>query len=120
VSSARQLVLLGGALLAGVLVGLIATDADETFHALTWAPLGAVLYLTFAQVDIGAIPGALGDRRFLGAALVGNFVLIPMLVALLVAPPCSWARRWSCWRRVRTGSRRSRASAVGMCGERWR
>jgi arsenite transporter len=44
------------------------------------------LYATFLQIDLGALPRALGDRRFLGASIVANFVLVPVLVTILVAP----------------------------------
>lgn len=78
--------LLGAAVAVGVAVGLAWPDADDQFSAAVWVPLGAVLYLTFAQVDLASLPRALTDRRFLGASLIGNFVLIPLLVAVLVAP----------------------------------
>jgi ACR3 family arsenite transporter len=49
-----------------------------------WPVLGALLYVTFVQVPLWHLPDALRDRRFIGALLTGNFVLVPILVALVL------------------------------------
>ena len=46
--------------------------------------LAMMLYVTFLQVPVAELRRAFGQVRFLGALLVANFVVIPMLVAGLV------------------------------------
>ncbi|MDO5504178.1 MAG: arsenic resistance protein [Actinomycetia bacterium] len=73
-----------GAVLLGLLLGSIAPAAGGPAGALVWPVLGMLLYATFTQMPLRSLAGALRDGRFLVAALVGNFVLIPALVWLLV------------------------------------
>jgi arsenite transporter len=75
--------------LASVGVGLglgprLADPAAATAEALVWPTLGVLLYVTFLQVPLTSLPTA-GNRRFLAAVLLGNFVLIPALVWALTA-----------------------------------
>lgn len=49
-----------------------------------WPVLALLLYATFTQLPLGSVPSALRDTRFLVTALVGNFVLVPLLVWGLV------------------------------------
>lgn len=46
--------------------------------------LALMLYVTFLQVPVAELRRAFGQVRFLGALLVANFVVIPMLVAGLI------------------------------------
>ncbi|WP_018862756.1 MULTISPECIES: arsenic resistance protein [unclassified Thioalkalivibrio] len=72
-----------GLVLAGLWPGL-----GEGLTAWVWVALGLLLFVTFAQIPWEAIRLAFNDRRFLVAALVGNFVLVPLLlVALLPLAP---------------------------------
>ncbi|MDP2218838.1 MAG: arsenic resistance protein [Hydrogenophaga sp.] len=48
------------------------------FEALLWPALVVLLYATFVQVPLLHLGGALRDRRFMGAVLLGNFVLLPL------------------------------------------
>lgn len=68
----------------GLLVGRAAAGLGALAEALVWPMLGLLLYATFTQLPLAAVPRALRDGRFLGAALVGNFVLVPALVWGLV------------------------------------
>ncbi len=69
------------AVLAGVGLGLRLRPAVA--DALIYAPLGLLLYATFAQVPVTHLPIAMRDRRYLAAALLANFVLVPATVWLL-------------------------------------
>ena len=66
-----------GALALGVLVGLLAPDADDALEAAIYPVLGALLYVTFLQVPFVELRAAFGDRTFLVTALVLNFVVVP-------------------------------------------
>lgn len=77
-----------GAILAGLGVGSIAQAFATSFEAVLWPVLGLLLYATFTQVPLNHLPEAFRDRRYIGAILVGNFVLIPLVVwGLLVFLP---------------------------------
>lgn len=47
--------------------------------------LGALLFVTFLQVPAAELVRSLGDGRFLSAALVVNFVVVPLVVAAMFA-----------------------------------
>ena len=47
---------------------------------LLWPVLIVLLYTTFVQVPLLHLRDAFRDRRFISAALLGNFVLLPLLV----------------------------------------
>jgi ACR3 family arsenite transporter len=53
------------------------------FEALIYPVLGALLYVTFVQVPFTAVRAAFSDRRFLGAALVLNFAVVPPIAFAL-------------------------------------
>lgn len=69
------------AVVAGV--GLGVWLRPEVADALIYAPLGLLLYATFTQVPVTHLPQAMRDRRYLAAALLANFVLVPIAVWLL-------------------------------------
>ena len=71
------------ALAVGVLIGVVAPDAEGLFEALIYPVLGALLYATFLQVPFTELRAAFQDRRFLIAALVLNFVVVPPIVFAL-------------------------------------
>lgn len=72
------------AALLGLITGSIWPEAGESLEALVWPGLALLLYATFAQTSLRAVPQALKDGRFLVTALIGNFVLIPVMVWGLV------------------------------------
>lgn len=76
------------AIVAGLTVGTAAPAFAPFLETALWPALGLLLYATFTQVPLTGLSGAFRDRRFFGAVLVGNFVLIPVLVSglLLVVP----------------------------------
>jgi ACR3 family arsenite efflux pump ArsB len=90
----QQLAILGGGVAIGAAVGLAAPGVGDTLGWAVWPLLTAVLYVTFLQVHVRAIPEALRNRRFLVWAMVGNFVVIPALVgAAVIALPLEDAVR---------------------------
>lgn len=68
----------------GAALGLLLPEAADHLGAAVWPVLAVLLFATFAQISARDIPRALRDRRFLAAALLANFVLVPLLVAALV------------------------------------
>jgi ACR3 family arsenite efflux pump ArsB len=76
------------AILAGLGIGSLQPGIAEAFEALLWPALGLLLYATFTQVPLTHLPEAFRDRRFMGAILAGNFLLVPLAVwGLLVLVP---------------------------------
>lgn len=73
------------AILAGIALGGHAPGLSDPFETALWPVLGLLLYTTFTQVPLTHLPGAIRDRRFMGAVLVGNFILIPLAVWGLLA-----------------------------------
>ncbi|QKT02521.1 arsenic resistance protein [Ectothiorhodospiraceae bacterium 2226] len=69
---------------AGLLLGARWPGLGPVLEVVLWPTLALLLYLTFLQVPLWHVRDALRDRRFLGAALLGNFVLLPALVWALV------------------------------------
>lgn len=69
-----------GAILAGLAIGSGAQGLSDPFEAVLWPVLGLLLYTTFTQVPLTHLPQAFRDRRFMGAVLIGNFILIPLAV----------------------------------------
>lgn len=72
------------AYLAAIATGLLAGQWLPTAAALgehvLWPLLALLLYSTFTQVPLVELRLALADRRFIGAAVLGNFVLLPLML----------------------------------------
>lgn len=64
----------------GAGVGLTWPEESQWLDALVWPTLGLLLYATFTQMNLADVPRSLKDARFLIAALVGNFLIIPVVV----------------------------------------
>jgi len=73
------------AVLAGLALGRAAPGASDAFEPILWPLLGLLLYTTFTQMTLTHLPDAFRDRRFMGAVLAGNFLLIPLTVWCLLA-----------------------------------
>ncbi|CAM4087745.1 arsenic resistance protein [Vreelandella rituensis] len=56
----------------------------DAFDALLWPLLAALLYATFSQIPLIRLAAAFRDRNFFAAALMGNFVCLPLGVAILL------------------------------------
>ncbi len=76
----HQLWLYLAAIAAGLAIGTALPGLSAAFETLLWPVLGLLLYTTFIQVPLAQIPLAFRDTRFLGAVLIGNFLLVPLLV----------------------------------------
>lgn len=73
-----------GAALLGAGIGITWPASGQFLDALIWPVLGVLLFATFTQMNLAEIPRSFRDSRFLTAALLGNFVLIPVVVFGLV------------------------------------
>lgn len=72
------------AILIGLAIGRAFPEVTARWEVLLWPALGALLYATFTQVPLVHMARALGDRRFLTALLVGNFLIIPLVAGVLL------------------------------------
>ncbi|OKI90880.1 arsenic resistance protein [Streptomyces sp. CB02058] len=72
-----------GALAAGGLVGRVAPGAGPGLEHAINPVLAVLLYVTFLQVPAAELLRSLRAGRFLAAALVVNFVVVPLLVAAM-------------------------------------
>ncbi|TDD33118.1 arsenic resistance protein [Saccharopolyspora elongata] len=81
----HQVAVYVGALAAGALVGWAFPGAGPGLgHAIN-PVLAALLYVTFLQVPAAELGRSLRAGRFLAAALVVNFVVVPLVVAAMFA-----------------------------------
>jgi arsenite transporter len=79
----HQIAVYLGAIAAGVLAGWAAPGAGAGLEHVINPVLGALLYVTFLQVPARDLVRSLRDGRFLAAALVVNFVVVPLVVAAM-------------------------------------
>lgn len=70
------------AVVAGVVLG--ERLSPELPGAIIYIPLLVLLYATFVQVPLIRLSTAFGEWRFLTAALVVNFALVPVIVSVLM------------------------------------
>lgn len=80
----RQVLIYLAAVAAGLVVGLALPRAVPAMESLVWPALIVLLYVTFVQVPLLHLREAFTDRRFMAAALIGNFVMLPLVVAGLL------------------------------------
>lgn len=70
--------------LAGILLGLSVgvnfSDQSQILERVLWPLLGILLYTTFTQIPLGHLREAFSDIRFMSAAVIGNFVVLPLFV----------------------------------------
>lgn len=72
------------AIACGLALGVTAPATELLFGNVLWPVLAALLYVTFVQVPLLHLREAFGDTRFLLAVTIGNFVLVPIVVWLLL------------------------------------
>ncbi|WDY57344.1 arsenic resistance protein [Pseudomonas sp. PSKL.D1] len=70
------------AVLAAMAFGLLATDTARHLQALVTPAIAVLMYAMFLQIPFLDLRQGLGNRRFMGALLLANFVLVPLLVWL--------------------------------------
>ncbi|MFD0269339.1 bile acid:sodium symporter [Streptomyces sp. NPDC127106] len=81
----HQIAIYLAALASGALLGWAAPAAGPGLEYAINPVLGALLFVTFLQVPAGDLLHSLRDGRFMGAALVVNFVVVPLVVAAMFA-----------------------------------
>ncbi|WP_211231145.1 arsenic resistance protein [Streptomyces sulphureus] len=81
----HQVAVYVGALAAGGLVGRAAPAAGPGLEYAINPVLAALLYVTFLQVPAAELLRSLKAGRFLAAALVVNFVVVPLVVTAMFA-----------------------------------
>ncbi|WP_328691154.1 bile acid:sodium symporter [Streptomyces phaeochromogenes] len=81
----HQIAVYLGAMAAGALAGWATPSAGPGLEHAINPVLGALLFVTFLQVPAAELVRSLGDGRFLSAALVVNFVVVPLVVAAMFA-----------------------------------
>ncbi|MCS6995486.1 MAG: arsenic resistance protein [Casimicrobiaceae bacterium] len=69
---------------AGLGLGSVRPTLREPFEALLWPALALLLFATFLQIPLLHLREAFADRRFLSANLIGNFLLVPAVLALVL------------------------------------
>lgn len=80
----RQVWIYLAAILAGLGLGLLLPGVAEHSEIALWPLLGILIFVTFTQVPLIHVADAFRDRRFMGAMLAGNFVIVPLIVAVLL------------------------------------
>ena len=73
------------AIATGLSVGLWFPNQVHLFALVVWPLLAMLLYTTFTQVPLARIQAAFKDRRFMAAAVSGNFLILPLIVWGLMA-----------------------------------
>ncbi len=72
------------AIAGGLALGDARPDIGPYLETLLWPVLAVLLYVTFVQVPLLHVRDAFRDGRFVVAAMIGNFVLIPLAVWLIL------------------------------------
>lgn len=72
----------------GLFFGTVFPGSVGTLEFVLWPLLGLLLYATFTQVPLAHLGEAFSDSRFVIAAVVGNFLILPLVIwALLQLAP---------------------------------
>lgn len=72
------------AIILGIVTGWFWPAVTKTFETLLWPALGVLLYATFTQVPLTHLAPAFRDGRFNAALVLGNFLIMPAIVWLLL------------------------------------
>jgi len=76
----RQIPVYFAAILAAIAFGLLAADTARHLQALVTPAIAVLMYAMFLQIPFLDLRQSWGNRRFIAALLLANFVLVPMLV----------------------------------------
>ena len=68
------------AVLLAALFGLLVPSGAHTLGALVTPAIAVLMYAMFLQIPFLDLRQALGNKRFLSALLLANFILVPLLV----------------------------------------
>ncbi len=81
----NQVLVYLAAILCGLLIGSAFPDGVAAWEAALWPLLGCLLYATFTQVPLANLREAFAESRFLTAAVLGNFAVLPLAAGGLAA-----------------------------------
>lgn len=76
----RQIPIYFAAVLAALAFGLLASDPARHLEALVTPAIAVLMYAMFLQIPFLDLRQGLGNRRFIAALLLANFILVPLLV----------------------------------------
>ena len=76
----RQIPIYFAAVLAAVAFGLLANDTARHLETLVTPAIAVLMYAMFLQIPFLDLRQGLGNRRFIAALLLANFILVPLLV----------------------------------------
>lgn len=68
----------------GLGLGIMAPSLAPLLDTLLWPVLALLLFTTFVQVPLWHLPAAFRDHRLIAAVLIGNFVLVPLLLVVML------------------------------------
>lgn len=75
--------------LVGIIIGLVfgqqLPELSAYLELALWPFLGFLIYTTFTQIPLSSLKEAFSNLHFLGAALIGNFVFLPVIVWALMS-----------------------------------
>lgn len=72
------------AIVLGLIYGSINPEKANSLEIILWPILAFLLFVTFSQIPVVHLPKTYFNFRFILAALIGNFVLIPVLVTFIL------------------------------------
>jgi ACR3 family arsenite transporter len=75
-----QVIVYLAAISIGLIAGILLPGQAGFLEKLLWPLLALLLYTTFTQVPLAHLRQAFTDSRFVMAAVIGNFLLIPLAV----------------------------------------
>ncbi|NQD57918.1 arsenic resistance protein, partial [Pseudomonas sp. CM25] len=76
----RQIPLYFAVVLVAIAFGLLASDTARHLEALVTPAIAVLMYAMFLQIPFLDLRQNLGNRRFMAALLLVNFILVPLLV----------------------------------------
>ncbi len=76
----QQIPIYFAVVLAAVAFGLLASDTARHLEALVTPAIAVLMYAMFLQIPFLDLRQGLGNRRFIAALLLANFILVPLLV----------------------------------------
>ncbi|NIF28532.1 arsenic resistance protein [Pantoea sp. Tr-811] len=76
----RQIPIYFAVVLAAIAFGLLATDTARHLQSLVTPAIAVLMYAMFLQIPFLDLRQGLGNRRFMAALLLANFILVPLLV----------------------------------------
>lgn len=97
----HQTLIYFAAVFAAIAFGLLASDSARHLEALVTPAIAVLMYAMFLQIPFLDLRQGLGNRRFIAALLLANFILVPLLVWGITrgwsnTRRCSSAPCWYC------------------------